>query len=443
MTANRPHSRALAAVRVRCRAAPSLIAHASGAVARLAFGPLAGRTLRATALAFALVSLAGCRTAPAQTEPEPRPVRIETVRAAPGEPAVRYSANIAPHSQVPVAFKVGGYIASILQRPGADRQPRDVQQGDVVKQGTVLAQVSPADYSARLDQSRAGVSGAEAAAVKAQADFERASTLFASKSLTKPELDSARAALDSAKSRLDATQAEARLAAISLRDTELMMPLNGIVLERRIERGALVAPGSVGFVVGNMRSVKAVFGVPDVIAPQMTLGSPVPIRTDALPAREFPGRVTAVSPAADPQSRVFSIEVTVPNRDEALRPGMVATVEVRHATSTRTGSTPAVPLAAVVKQPPASQSASAASQSAPAGQPASSSQAGQPGQSTDYAVFVIEDSGGKTIARLRPIVLGDVAGNTVAVNSGLRIGERVIVSGATLVRDGERVRIVP
>src|SRR5262249_26242954 len=128
-----------------------------------------------------------------------------------------------------------------------------------------------------------GVAGAEAAAVKARADFDRAAKLFETQSLTKPDLDSARAERDAAESRLNAAQAETRLAEIALRDTSLLMPLNGIVLERRIERGTLVAPGGVGFIVGNMRSVKAVFGVPDVIAPQMTLGTPLPIRTDALP----------------------------------------------------------------------------------------------------------------------------------------------------------------
>jgi RND family efflux transporter MFP subunit len=365
----------------------------------------------------AMVMLAGCRAAATPVEPEPRPVRIETVKVAPGDPGVRYSANIAPQTQVPLAFKVGGYISDILQRPGADKRPRDVQQGDVVQQGTVLARVSPTDYSARVDQSRAGVAGAEAAAVKARADFERASRLFETQSLTRPELDTARAARDSAESRLTAAQAETKLAEIALHDTSLSMPLNGIVLERRIERGTLIAPGGVGFIVGNMRSVKAVFGVPDVIAPQMMLGAPLPIRTDALPNRIFPGRVTAVSPAADPQSRVFSIEVTVPNQEEALRPGMVATVEVRHQNPARAAGSPAVPLAAVVKQP----------------------QSGQSG----YAVFVVEDAGGKTIARLRPVVLGDVTGNTVIAASGLRVGERVIVSGATLVHDGEPVRIVP
>jgi len=252
--------------------------------------------------------------------------------------------------------------------------------------------------------------------VKARADFDRASKLFETQSLTRPEFDTARAARDSAESRLTAAKAETQLAEIAVQDTALLMPLNGIVLERRIERGTLVAPGSVGFVVGNMKSVKAVFGVPDVVAPQMTLGTPMPIRTDAAPNRFFPGRVTAVSPAADPQSRVFSIEVTVPNQDEALRPGMVATVEVRHGDPNRAAAAPpAVPLAAVVKAPSGS----------------------------GYAVFIVEDAAGKTVARSRPVTLGDVSGNTVAVPGGMRVGERVIVSGATLVHDGEAVRIVP
>ncbi len=379
--------------------------------------------------ALAMFMLPGCRTTPASAEPEPRPVRIATVEPAPAQSAVRYSANVVPQTQVPLAFKVNGYIADILQRPGADKRPRDVQQGDVVQQGTVLARVSQSDYDARLEQARAGIAGADAALAKANADFDRATKLFETQSLTRPDLDAARAARDSAESKLTQAKADATLAEIALRDTELKMPLNGVVLERKIERGTLVGAGTVGFSVGNMRDVKAVFGVPDVVAPLMTLGTPLPIRTDAIPNRDFPGRVTAVSPAADPQSRVFSIEVTVPNQDLALRPGMVATVEVRHAPASASGAAsagetiPAVPLAAVVKQ----------------------SETGA--QGSGYAVFIVEDqagkTAGKTIARLRPITLGDVSGNTVAVTNGLKIGDRVIISGATLVHDNDPVRIVP
>jgi RND family efflux transporter MFP subunit len=393
--------------------------------------PTGARVKRlAGALAFVLASaavamLSGCRSGSAQAEPEPRPVRVEPVRPAPADPAVRYSANVVPQTQVPLAFKVSGYIAEILQRPGTDRRLRDVQQGDVVTEGTVLARVSQADYAARVEQARAGIAGAEAALTKARADFDRASRLFDVQSLTKPDLDAARAARDSAESRLASARADATLAEIALRDCELKMPLRGVVLERRIERGALVSAGAVAFSVGNMRTVKALFGVPDVIAPLMKLGAPIPIRTDAIPNRDFPGRITAVSPAADPQSRVFSIEVSVPNQDLALRPGMVATVEVRHVSALSTtgaapSPAPAIPLAAVVKQ----------------AQGSTDNRAG-------YAVFVVEDAGGKTIARSRTITLGDVSGNTVAVTSGLHVGERVIVSGATLVHDGDQVRIMP
>jgi multidrug efflux pump subunit AcrA (membrane-fusion protein) len=60
-----------------------------------------------------------------------------------------------------------------------------------------------------------------------------------------------------------------------------------------------------------------------------------------------------------------------------------------------------------------------------------------------YAVFVVEDEGGKALARRREVVLGDVLGNRIVVREGLRSGERVIVSGATLAVDGQPVRVVP
>ncbi len=63
--------------------------------------------------------------------------------------------------------------------------------------------------------------------------------------------------------------------------------------------------------------------------------------------------------------------------------------------------------------------------------------------SSGYAVFVVEEPGGKPVARRRPVVLGDVMGNRIEVAEGLRVGERVVVSGATLALDGRPVRIIP
>jgi multidrug efflux pump subunit AcrA (membrane-fusion protein) len=61
----------------------------------------------------------------------------------------------------------------------------------------------------------------------------------------------------------------------------------------------------------------------------------------------------------------------------------------------------------------------------------------------NYAVFVIEDRDGKQVARIRNVKLGEAYGNTVAVVDGLKTGEQVVTTGATLIVDGERVKVIP
>jgi multidrug efflux system membrane fusion protein len=60
-----------------------------------------------------------------------------------------------------------------------------------------------------------------------------------------------------------------------------------------------------------------------------------------------------------------------------------------------------------------------------------------------YAVFVVGDKAGAGVVRSRPVTLGGVQGNLVAVTTGLRSGERVVVMGATLLKDGDAVRVIP
>ena len=66
----------------------------------------------------------------------------------------------------------------------------------------------------------------------------------------------------------------------------------------------------------------------------------------------------------------------------------------------------------------------------------------QPG-STSYAVYAVLDEGGKQIARVRPVELGPVLGNTIVVTAGLKPGDRVVVTGTSVVKDGNVVRIAP
>ena len=361
--------------------------------------------------------MASCTAARHAETTAPRPVKAQAVAEAATTGSIRYSAAIEAFEQVPLAFKSSGYVEMILRRPGADGRPRVAQAGDVVTRGTVLARVREIEYREQVNSGRARIAETEAGLLKARLDLGRAKTLFAAESLTKPDLDAAQASFDAYQAKLSAATAEVELASTALRDTALVAPDRGILLERKIEVGSLVGSGTVGFVLGNITAVKARFGMPDSMIQALSVGEPIELVVEAIAGARFNGRVTAIAPAADATSRVFDIEVTIPNDDGRLRPGMIGTVAVAPGpASSATAGRPAVPLTAIVR-----------------------STTGNGG----YATFTIERRGDAEIARLRPVALGDVIGNTIVVENGLSVGERVIVTGATLVTDGEAIRVIP
>jgi RND family efflux transporter MFP subunit len=190
--------------------------------------------------------------------------------------------------------------------------------------------------------------------------------------------------------------------------------MSGTVLRRNLEVGSLVGSGTPAFQLADTRQVKAVFGVSDVLVSTLRMGTSLDVVTEAAPGVVFHGRITRVSPAADPASRVFEAEVTIPNPDGALRPGMIAAIEV--ATDDGSATSIMLPLNAIVRPP---------------------------GETNGYAVHVVEGEGEHGVARLRRVELGTVAGNLIGVTSGLTGGERVILRGATLVIDAQPVRVIP
>jgi RND family efflux transporter MFP subunit len=389
---------------------------------------------------LALVSfLPNCRREVAYQNPL-TPVGVAEVQRYESEGEIRYSANIAPYAEVNLAFKSGGYVQSIRQVKGADGRTRDLQQGDNVSSGMILAQVRQDDYVVKADQARmqlkqarssldstrAQLTKAEASLNQAQLDFTRAKNLFETQSLTKSDYDTAKTRLDTdqagvsaAKSQVDAVHAQVgaaeeavKSAELALADATLKSPMDAVVLSRSVEVGTLASPGAVGFVLADISSVKAVFGVPDTKMERVKLGAMLTFSVESLPG-EFKGRITAVSPSADPKSRTFSVEVTIPNPRGQLKPGMIATITLPG--SKEISPAPVIPLSAVVR-------------------PAQNPQG--------YAVFVLEDQAGKSFARLRNVELGEAYGNLVGVKAGLNLNERVITTGATLVQDGLQVQVI-
>jgi RND family efflux transporter MFP subunit len=326
--------------------------------------------------------------------------------------AARYSAAILPASRVDLAFKVPGYVAEISQVSDGTGRRRALQEGDRVTRGQSLTRLRPDDYDVKVDQAQSQQAEVEAALSQGKQAFDRAQGLYERKSLTRTDYDAAKAAYETALAKQAGAGALAAEAKNARADSSLRSPMDGIVLKRLIEVGSLVGPGTPGFVIADTSSIKILFGAPDVVVRRLSLHQPVTITTVAYPNERFPGRITSLAPAASPGSLVFDVEVTVPNRGGRLKPGMVASFELER------DSAPAsltVSLAAILR-----------SKTRPDG----------------YALFVVEEQKGAARARRREVTLGDLVATGVSVTSGLRQGDRVVVSGATIVTDGEAVEIL-
>jgi len=360
----------------------------------------------------ALASLVGCRQESRIPSRPPTSVRLATVtRVQTSDDALRYSASIIPYAQVELAFRTSGYVTGVKQVMGADGRIRDIGTGDYVENGTVLAHVRLEDMENQVAQAQAQLDQAVAQHAQADQDFGRAKVLFLTQSLTKPDYDQSEQRFNSTLASVDNAKAALRQAELSLGDSDLKAPFSGFVLNRFIELGSLVSPSSAAFKIADISSAKATFGVPDYALSRVRLGQrlSIALQDDVTP---FVGRVTSISPSADPRDRVFAIEVTIANESGRLKPGMIASLGLGESLRT---SDPSVPLSAIVPYP------------------------SEPGR---FAVMVAQERAGKLTASLRAVQLGETHESSIAV-VGVQPGEKVIAVGAQLLTDGEAIEVVP
>jgi RND family efflux transporter MFP subunit len=359
-----------------------------------------------------VVGLTACKQQNA-AETLPLPVHTALVQPVAVGNGAKYSASIVPYAQVTLAFQSGGYVDSIRQVKSPSGGMRNIDQGDWVKKGTVLAVVRQQDYLDKVQQAKAQLARSQAELDKAKLSFDRVSALYASQSATKPDYDSAQAQLASTTASVSGAQAQVSEANVALSYCSLQAPFDGWIVSRNVDLGTLVGPATNGFTLADTQSVKAVFGVPDTSMSRVKLGQHLAITTDSLP-QSFAGRVSAISPAADPKSRVFSVEVTIPNSHDRLKSGMIASLALDGPQLPQ--SVLAVPLSAVIRDPE---------------------------HANGFAVMIAEGGGDTQTARLRAVDLGDIYGNMIAAKGGLNSGETVITAGVGLIKNGDKVRTIP
>ncbi len=361
-----------------------------------------------------LLSASGCGNNALADKALPA-VKVLRASQGAGETSARYSASVEPATRVDVAFKVGGYVESIFEVKGVGGKAHILGEGDAVRKGQVLATLRVTDYEQKHGEAAAALDQANAAAAQSSVDFERAKSLRANGSISAADFDAAKARFDTTSAQSRGALARLQEANTALSDTKVRAPMDGVIAKRGIELGTLAGAGTVAFSLVDTTSVRAVFGVPDRVVLDLQLGAAQRLTCEALRGVPIDGTISRIAPAADPRTRLFQIEITIANDDGRLKPGMIASLELAKANAA-TANVAVIPLSAIIRSP---------------------------AHKEKYAVLIADTEDGVGKVHARDVELGDFMGNLIPVTSGLSGDDRVVVTGAGLLSDGQTVRVVP
>lgn len=292
----------------------------------------------AAALLVALTALAACNGAP-EANASATPV---TIQLGPEGIAVAQmttlasgpilSGTLVADRTAQIRAEVPGSVLQVFRDPGA-----------VVAAGTSLAKIDDRAISDVFLSARSGLAAAEAAADLAARELARAEKLAAAGAIADRDLENARRANLVATTAMFDARARLAQAQKQVDATNVLTPYAGIVSERFVNPGDVVAPGAPLFVVVDPATMKLEAAIPAEQLATVRVGAPVRFAVTGYPGRTFEGRIASINPAADPQTRQVRLSVRIPNAGNRLVAGLFA--EGRVAANAREALT--LPAAAV------------------------------------------------------------------------------------------------
>jgi RND family efflux transporter MFP subunit len=208
------------------------------------------------------------------------------------------------------------------------------EQGERVSAGMVLARIDDANVRDAELSARSAVAQATVAAGQAARELQRATTLAAAGAIAERDVEGAERASLGAQAQLADAKARLSSAEKNLRNTMVRAPFAGVVSERAVSPGDIVAPGAALFTVIDPRSLRVEAAVPTSALADVRVGAPVLFTVNGSD-RVLEGRVTRVSPMVDPQTKQVRLLASVPNQAGALVAGLF--VEGRVASEKRVG----------------------------------------------------------------------------------------------------------
>lgn len=281
-----------------------------------------------------------------------------------------------------------------------------VNVGDNVRTGDVLVRIKDDQIVAQKKQLEANMIQAQANLQNTEKNYNRIKNLYAEQSATSKEMDDISTMYDVAKANIEALEARLNEVNEMLQYTVIRAPFDGIVSQKLVSAGDLASPGHPLVTVSNPGSLKITANIPEKWISNIQEGDTVLVSVNSANVYDLPAKLYAVSEAGDPASRQFAVEaeLTDQNLSEKLKPGMFAQVSM----NLDDRSSLYIPQSAIVQR----------------------------GQLT--GVYTLSDD---DRAVLRWVRTGQVTGDRIEILTGLKPGERFVISTDQPIRQGQLLTV--
>jgi RND family efflux transporter MFP subunit len=334
------------------------------------------------------------------------PVEVMTVKLGEVVQSLSYSGDIRAEQEVKVFSKIPDRIERFF-----------VDAGDEVKRGAAIAKVVATTIEQGVRQAEAGLVAARAQEANLRVEFERAQRLTTENAMSPQQFDAIKTQYEAVKAQVEQAEAAVKSARTQLAEATITAPISGVIGVRYFEAGDMASPAMPLVTVVQMDRVKITFNAAEEDLGKLAVGQTARVIVKSYADRSFEGKVVKISPVLDPLTRMAEVEVLIDNPQRLLKPGMYAQVDVI------TGilkNVLVVPRFAVIENTTLERID------------------GQDQVVKNYYVFVIDSNK----ARQKKLDVRYANHKSLAVNSGIEIGNKLVIAGQNNLRDGVPVAII-